>query len=261
MLLENSQWIVLGIGAVALIAGLILVFLGFRNRKKLASMADTATLSAAEAARMAAAVPGARVELVGTVKTDQPLLSPTAQISCVYYRYKLEHRIERQERDSQGNWRTSEHWDTVEDRKEHVPFQVCDSSGECMVFPQGAEFVAETRTHEGYGSPYDSSSGGVLGSVVQGVLDAFDNETVRGYRITESVLRVGQPVYVLGTTQRSGEIASIGEGDGPFIISHKMEEELGKRYKLHSALQYAFGAILGIGGIVGMIYAVAFMAK
>jgi hypothetical protein len=259
--MENSQWVVLGIGAAALIVGLILFFLGFRGRKKLGVMAGTATVSAAEAARMAQAVPGAKVELVGTVKAEQPLLSPTGQIPCVYYSYKLEHRVERRERDTQGNWRTEEHWDTIQDRKEHVAFKVCDSSGECMVVPDGADFVAETRTHEGYGSAYDSSSGSVVGSVVEGVLDALDNdqETVRGYRITESVLRVGQTVFVLGNTQRSGEVVSVGRGEGPFIISHKMEEELSKRYKLHSALQYTFGAILGIAGIVGMIYAVAFM--
>jgi hypothetical protein len=261
--MENSQWVVLGIGAVALIAGIVLAFLAFRGRKKLEAMAGTNTMSAAEAARMAQATPGAKVELVGTVKAEQPLLSPTGQIPCVYYSYKLEHRVERREQDSQGNWQTRENWDTVEDRKEHVPFQVCDSSGECMVFPDGADFVAETRTHEGYGSAYDSSSESVVGSVVEGVLDALDNdyETVRGYRITESVLRVGQPVFVLGNTQRSGEVVSVGRGEGPFIISHKMEEELTRKYKRSSALQYTFGAILAIGGIVGMIYAVAFMAK
>ncbi len=257
--MENSQWIVLGIGAVALIAGIVLAYLGFRARKKLAAMAGTATVSASEAARMADAVPGARVELVGTVKADQPLLSPTGHIPCIYYRYKLEHRVERRERDSQGNWTTRESWNTVEDRKEHVPFQVCDSSGECLVFPDGADFVAETRTHEGYGSPYDSSSGSVIETVVDGVLDAFDNESVRGYRITESVLRVGQPIFVHGSTRRSGEISSIARGEGPFIISHKMEAELTKKYKLHSVLEYTFGAILVIGGIVGMIYAVAIM--
>ena len=259
--MENSQWVVLGIGAVALIAGLVLAFLGYRGRRKLGALAATPTVSASEAARMAEVTPGAKVEVVGTVKADQPLLSPTGQIPCVYYRYKLEHRVERTERDSQSNWTTSEHWDTVEDRKEQVPFQVCDSSGECMVFPDGADFVAESRTHEGYGSARDASAAGVVGSVLEGVLDALDNdyESVRGYRITESVLRVGQPVFVLGNTQRSGEIASVGRGEGPFIISHKMEQELTKRYKLHSVLQYTFGAILAVGGIAGMIYAVAVM--
>ena len=121
--------------------------------------------------------------------------------------------------------------------------------------------MAENRTHEGYGSPYDSSSGSVAGSVLEGVIDVLDDdyETVRGYRITESVLRVDQPVFVLGNTRRSGEISAVAKGEGPFIISHKMEEELTRKYKRSSVLQYAFGAILGIGGIVGMIYAVAFM--
>ena len=261
--MENSQWIVLGIGAAALLVGLILVFLGYRGRKKLGVMAATATVSASEAARRAREAPGSRVEIVGAVQAEDPLLSPTGQIPCVYYGYKLEHRMERRERNEQtGNWEKHEYWETVEDRKEQVPFMVRDSSGEVLVFPDGADFVAETRTNEGYGHGRDSrKSDSIAGEILESVLDAVDDdESVLGYKITESMIRVGQPVFVIGTTQRSGEVASVGKGDGPFIISYKMEEELSKKYRRSSALQYAFGAILAIAGIVGMIYAVAFMS-
>jgi hypothetical protein len=263
--MENSQWVVLGIGAVAVVVGLILALLGMRGRKKLQSIQDTPTVSAGDAARMALAAMGSRVEIVGRVEAEEPLLSPASHIPCVYYDYKLEHRRERREQDSQGNWRTEEHWDTVEDRKEHVPFRICDASGECHIFPEGADFVAETRTHQGYGRGYEEmkSTGSVAGDVLDSVLDVVTGalDDVTGYRYTESVIRVGQPVYVLGNTQRSGEIASVGKGDGPFIISYKMEQELTRKYKISSVLQYVFAAILATGGVVGIIYALAFMAK
>jgi len=67
--------------------------------------------------------------------------------------------------------------------------------------------VAETRTNEGYGGGRDylESSGSVAGTSCQSVLDAVDDdsESVLGYKITESMIRVGQPVFVHGTVQRS----------------------------------------------------------
>ncbi len=264
-MVENPQWAILGIGAAALIVGIILAFLAYRGRKKLGVMASTPTVSTSEAVNIARNAPGRTVEVVGAVEADEPLLSPTGKVPCVYYSYKLEHRKEKRERDEQGNWHSEESWDTVESREEQVPFRVCDSSGECMVFPDGADFQAETRTLDGPGTgrEYLGSSGGAAGEILDSVLDAMDDdyESIQGYRITEAMIRVGQPVFVLGTVQRSGEYASLGKGDGPFIVSYKMEQELSKKLSRNSALQYTFGAILSIGGIVGMIYAVAFMAK
>ena len=52
-----------------------------------------------------------------------------------------------------------------------------------------------------------------------------------------------------------------GQGRGPFIISCKTEEELSKKCRRSSALPYASGAILAIGGIAGPVYAVPFMAS
>ncbi|MBC7231272.1 MAG: hypothetical protein H5T74_12885 [Actinobacteria bacterium] len=259
---DNSQWVVLGIGGAALVIGVVLAFLGYRGRKKLEVMEATPTVNAADASKMALSAPGAGVELVGVVEADEPLLSPTSQIPCVYYRYKLEHRKQRRERDERtGTMKTSEFWDTVDDRKEEIPFYVSDSSGRCLVYPDGADYIAETRTHEGRGRGRDYlESSGVGGAILESVLSALDDdyEDVLGYRITESLIRVGQPVYVLGTAQRSGEVAAVGKGDSPFIISHKMEAELSRKIRRSSALQYAFAAILALGGIAAMVYS-AFM--
>jgi hypothetical protein len=76
--------------------------------------------------------------------------------------------------------------------------------------------------------------------------------------VTEALIRVGQPLYVLGTASCSPDgTAAVGRGEGPFIISHKMEEELTKRFGRNYVLQYVFGAILILGGIAAAIYAAA----
>jgi hypothetical protein len=264
VILENSQYIVLGIGGVCLVIGIVLVVIGALTRRKLGVIRDTPTVDACEVAGRAQAVGSPRVEVKGTVVADQPMLSPRTQTPCVYYRYKLEYRIERRERDSQGNYVTREHWDTVEDRKDHVPFRINDATGAVWVTPKGADFVAESNTSEGYGRPHERerSTGSMIGDVVGGVLDSLDGEyeDVRGYRETEELIKVGQPVYVLGTASCSSDgTASVGKGEGHFIISHKGEEELTKKYGRNYILQYVFGAILAVGGIAAMIYAVAGM--
>lgn len=260
--METVQWVVLGAGGAALVIGVVLAFLGFRGRKKLEAMEATPTVTAADAAKIGLSAPGSRVEVVGVVETEEPLLSPTGQMPCVYYRYRLEHRVQRRVRDeATGSWKTDERWDTVEYRSDAVPFYLRDASGRCLIHPEGAEFVAETRTQEGYGDGRDYlRSSGLAGGILDGILASLGGnlESVTGYRITESMLRVGQPAYVLGTARRSGDFASLGKGDGPFIISHKMEVELARKIKRSSALQYAFSAILALGGIAAMIYS-AFM--
>lgn len=260
--METSQWVVLGAGGTALLLGIVLAVLGYRGRKKLACMEATPTVTAADAAKMCMSTPGARVEVVGLAEAEQPLSSPTAQMPCVYYRYKLEHRVQERVRDeSTGAWRYEESWETVDEREEAVPFYVRDSSGTCLVYPDGADFAAETRTQEGYGDGRDYlSSSGLAEGILEGILGSLGgrSESVIGYRVTESVISVGQPVYVLGSARRSGETASLGKGDGPFIISNKMEEELSRKYKRSSTLQYAFACVLAMGGVAAMVYS-AFM--
>lgn len=262
--METSQLVVLIIGIVAIIVGTILAFIGRRSQGKLRVIQDTPTVNAGEVARMVKAAGSPRVEVKGTVSCEQPLISPRSQTPCVYYRYKLEHRVERQVRDSQGNYRTEEHWDTVESSKEELPFLLSDATGSVWVIPNDADFVLESQSHIGYGRPHDdrASTGSVIGDVVGGVLDSLDGryDRVSGYRVTEEVLRVGQPAYVLGIASRSADgTASLGKGEGPFIISHKMEEELTKRYGRNYILQYVFGAILAVGGIAAIIYSLAVM--
>ena len=81
-----------------------------------------------------------------------------------------------------------------------------------------ADFAAETRTHDGHGrgGDYLASAGSVAGEILQGVLIGADDERegVLGYKITESVIRVGQPVFVMGNAQRAGETACVGRGGG-----------------------------------------------
>jgi hypothetical protein len=78
-----------------------------------------------------------------------------------------------------------------------------------------------------------------------------------GYRYAESVLRVDEPVYVLGVLQEDGQIGSPAESerDKRFLISYRSEEQLERKYGksarwlgLIALGLFLFGTIfLGIG--------------
>jgi len=256
--LETTNWVVLVIGVACLIIGVVLLFLGTRSRKKLQVIKETPTVSAAEAARMAEAVGNARVEVKGTAVAEKHLVSPASNTPCLYYQYKVERRTERRVRDSQGNWDTEYHWDTLESGEESIPFLLRDASGEIWVIPQGAHFVADKKVdRENIGPGFGArSTGSVLGDLAEGFLDSLSGyrEYAAGIRVQEFVIPLDQPVYVLGITSRSADgTVSVGKGEGPFIISHKPEEELTKKFGRNYILQYVFGAILAVGGVAAAI--------
>lgn len=256
--METTNWVVLVIGVACLIIGVALLFLGTRSRKKLQAIKETPTVSAAEAARMAEAVSNARVEVKGTAVTEKPLVSPASNTPCLYYQYKVERRVERQVRDSQGNWDTEYHWETLESGEESIPFLLRDASGDIWVTPQGAHFVALKKVdREDLGPGFGArSTASILGDLAEGFLDSLSgyHEYAAGIRVQEFVIPLDQPTYVLGIASRSADgMVSIGKGEGPFIVSHKSEEELTKRFGRNYILQYVFGALLAVGGVTTAI--------
>jgi hypothetical protein len=260
--METTNWVILVIGIACVIAGFVLVFFGTRSRKKLMVIKETPTVTAAEAAQMADAVGKPRVEIKGTAVSEKPLISPASNTPCLYYKYKVERRIERETRDAEGNWDTEYHWETLESGEESVPFVLRDASGDIWVAPQGAHFVADKKVdREDIGPGFGSrSTGSVMGDLADGFLDSLSGhrEYAAGIRVQEYVVALDQPTYVLGIASRSADgTVSLGKGEGPFIISFKSEEELTKKFGRNYILQYVFGAILAVGGVAAAIVGVA----
>jgi len=82
-----------------------------------------------------------------------------------------------------------------------------------------------------------------------------------GYRYVESVLPVDAPVYVLGVAKEVGHIGAPAEQDGEqrFLISHRSEEQLEKKYRRAALLLgllavglFLFGAIFVVGVVAGI---------
>jgi len=87
-----------------------LFFFGLRGRKKLEIMSSTATVNTSEATRMAQTVPGASVEVVGVVETEEPLLSPTGQVPASITPTSWSTARRNGARRDHGNWKTEEYW-------------------------------------------------------------------------------------------------------------------------------------------------------
>jgi len=76
-------------------------------------------------------------------------------------------------------------------------------------------------------------------------------ERTIGYRYTESILPVDEPVYVLGAVQEGGGIGApqSGEEGHRFVVSHRSEEALGQ--SLGQTVLW-----LGVGGAGALVLGV-----
>jgi hypothetical protein len=112
------------LSAIALIS--VLAWLSALNR--LRAIRDTPT------SRIASAAQG-YVELAGVGQPfgDPPMLSKLSLLPCLWYRYKIE------QRDEKNNWKTVDSGETSD------CFLLCDDSGSCVIDPESAEIITGHR--------------------------------------------------------------------------------------------------------------------
>ena len=112
------------LSAIALIS--VLAWLSALNR--LRAIRDTPT------SRIASAAQG-YVELAGVGQPfgDPPMLSKLSLLPCLWYRYKIE------QRDEKNNWKTVDSGETSD------CFLLCDDSGNCVIDPESAEIITGHR--------------------------------------------------------------------------------------------------------------------
>ena len=247
--MTNQQWALIGIGGALFLFGVIAVIMGTRAKGKLAQMRETSTASAAQ---LAGAPVGTRVELKGIAEALQSLTSPATNTQCLYYKHKVEGLEEKQKRDEKGNLHTEQNWETVAEDERYASFVLRDSSGGVRVDPDGAEFIS-TQSMNGQAGAYGYSLPEEHQSVADAVMDVLtDDDHYRHYtryRTSEWIIPVGRECYVLGSVAGQRENASVGKGDGRFIISCKSEEELQKKFTWYYVLWLVFGALSMAGGV------------
>ncbi len=185
------------------------------------------------------------VEVQGSVRAGGRMLqSPLAGTDCVYYRFKVEER----RTSGMGNHHRS-HWRTIINDSEVVPCLVEDDTGVAEVMLEEAKLVLAPDSHTHSGFFNDTSP------ELERTLNDRYGRSSKGFifnksmRYSETILEVGDPLYVLGTvTAISDGPPRIAKADGPvFLVSDKPESKLQSRYTWFAVL-CILGAIAVIVG-------------
>ena len=238
-------------------AGVVLYFRRGQTRKA-GLMRDTETSPAASAAAMAV---GTLVEVKGTLRCEEPLMSEMAGRECAYYVSRVIREYRETDRDADGDLETRRRSAVVSESERFAPFFVEDPSGTVGVRGEGAEVDALEVTNR-FEKAAEDGGGLEIGGVT---LQMGEGEQTLGYRHVEHVLPVDAPVYVLGAVRADGLVGAPedGGGEGRFLISHRSEEVLGKGYGrdalvlgLVAAGLLVFGAVfLAVGLGAGLMSA------
>jgi hypothetical protein len=235
--------ILLLFAVIFLVAGGVLLYFRNRTKQKSALMSQTETSASADVSGLA---PGTLVEVKGTLRCEEPLVSEMAERSCAYYSSKVirEYMERDYDDDDGGSDRRSE---VVAQNEQFAPFVVEDDSGTAAVNAEGAEVDAKqvvNRFERDTGNEGSFSLGGMT-------INLGGGERTIGYRYTESILPIDASVYVLGTVQDGGGIGapSSGEEGHRFVVSHRSEEALGQ--SLGKTVLW-----LGVGGVGALVLGV-----
>lgn len=162
-------------------------------------------------------------ELVGVaVLRDTPQLAPLSNSLCLWWRYTIE------KYQSSGK---SSHWVTVESRSCSQPFTLQDSTGICLVDPEGADISCKHH-HRWYGStrrPLRMPTPGELNSSFFSIRGSLS--LGQRYRYSEYLILEGDPIYALGEfisdstgrrtlspQQLSGDILRSWKADFPALL-------------------------------------------
>jgi E3 Ubiquitin ligase len=235
--------ILLLFAVIFLVAGGVLLYFRNRTKQKSALMSQTETSASADVSGLA---PGTLVEVKGTLRCEEPLVSEMAERSCAYYSSKVirEYMERDYDDDDGGSDRRSE---VIAQNEQFAPFVVEDDSGTAAVNAEGAEVDAKqvvNRFERDTGNEGSFSLGGMT-------INLGGGDRTIGYRYTESILPIDASVYVLGTVQDGGGIGapSSGEEGHRFVVSHRSEEALGQ--SLGKTVLW-----LGVGGVGALVLGV-----
>ncbi|MGH8456281.1 MAG: GIDE domain-containing protein [Stenotrophobium sp.] len=166
-------WLVCG-GAVTL----ALFAFGFMQLSRARLLEDTPTSLIRSAAQ-------GYVELCGHagMMPGPEILSPLSDTRCVWWSYRVEHR----ERDGDKT-----RWVTVENRTSDDLFLLCDTTGDCVIDPDGASIMPSLR--RSWSGPTPRPHRGPEG----GWLSFGD------YRYHERLIKVGDLLYATGWFHSQG---------------------------------------------------------
>ena len=185
---------------VALGIGIIWAIIGYFQYKMQRQMADTPT-------SLVRSVAVGNPELVGQVRPSKAGVlrvvvdgHPNRVIpNCVHFHWSYEVKIRERYTDSDGNTQTREYWKTIREDHGGVPFILNDGTGGILVKPTTFARTDMGQYLKRWESNHADSLKKELGT--EFVARLFTGGNVVKHRWTVYALRIGNPVYVLGTTK------------------------------------------------------------
>jgi len=135
-----------------------------------------------------------------------------------------------------------------------APFTVEDDSGVVGIRGQGAELDALEVVNR-----FENNTGGEGNFTLGGLtVHLGRGPSTIGYRYVEGILPLDAPVYVLGVAREDGHIGAPADegGEKRFLISHRSEEQLEKKYKRSALLLGCLAVALFLFGSIFVIISV-----
>ena len=257
-------------GIVCIVIGGIVLYFRTRSQGMLLELRSTPISPAKDLQDLAGSVAaeigsgGFRryVSVAGTTQCASPLISELAQKECVYYAMSVEERYEESYTETDSNGRTQHKTrtasTTVSSNTRSVPFEVRDESGSVTINPEHAKISALKAVDK-----YEPHQAGMASLSFGGFslnLGGSGSRRVLGFHYTESLIPIGEPVYVAGEASDASSklvIQKPGEKGKPFIVTCGTKEDVVKRRTtgirimlIVGILLAAVGAILIVAGLL-----------
>src|SRR5258708_2662066 len=209
--------------ASLIIAAVLLAISGVAVAASLHAQKIASTIASTNTSPIAAAT-DSYVAFEGTVKAidNQTLVAPLTHAACCWFRVKVEEYVT-SNRGSSGDHESS--WCGLGQHSSSEPFLPLDTSGECAVYPSGAE-VTPTDRSVCYGPtaiPQDRNPPRVgPGDSTEGML-RIEGTPSRRFRYTEERIYDRDPLYALGKFVREVDDQDEDENDEDDSISPRRQ--------------------------------------
>ncbi len=137
----------------------------------------------------------------GRLMKGTPIVSPLSGRHCLWYRFKIEHRVKEHDIGSSNNHAlTNSHWETVNSGVSDNLFLLSDETGICVVDPEGA-VITPSFSKTWYGSRSFNASDIASADAALSLARLTGNNN---YRYTEKRIDVGEALYILGRFKTIG---------------------------------------------------------
>ncbi|MHB8874159.1 MAG: GIDE domain-containing protein [Myxococcaceae bacterium] len=225
--------LLIGTGLCTLFA-VLLAFSARSNMQKQKRLMDTETSRTGK-------LKGGFAEAKGRAKPAGQLLeSPLSRTRCIYYRFLVEEHVQRGK---------NSYWRKVIDDKQDAGLLLDDGSGPVAVRLGEAELYLKPDAHAKSGNFNQASP------ELEATMQAY-GKTTKGWifnkamRYTETLLREGDELYVIGTASRYSEsLFEFTKANDLFIVSDESEEQLTSKFNRGKLFGIIGGAVLGAGAL------------